>query len=283
MQQAMSHPMQQPVDQLLQQPLQQPVVPVEVEGSQRVGQKRAKVTQNPPAVKGEAVLSAAAAAGAAAGAAAMGHSSITSLTSNAGPLTFTPTSYVNANGNGTSMGTMSHDGGALSVGGDDDDEGDAGKRAMRAERNRQSAAASRERKKHHIRELERRVSMLSAENAQLQVGQLDTFRQRIAKERELLKQNRELRKHVVFQDMKIIELSKQLEEASVNAPVVSSEVEVLKRPSTWSHYDWGKANTRQAANIAPWAQVSANSSGNPSKPKASGTGAAGTSTDGGHL
>jgi bZIP transcription factor len=121
------------------------------------------------------------------------------------------------------------------------------KRAMRAERNRQSAAASRERKKHHIKELERRVSMLSAENAQLQVGQLDTFRQRIAKERELARENRDLRKKVVIQDMTIHDLSRKLKEANVTESQADGP---LKRPATWSPAEWGSTNS--TAKFAAW-------------------------------
>lgn len=54
-------------------------------------------------------------------------------------------------------------------------EGDP-KKLIRAERNRQSAAASLERKKEHIKELERRVTLLSKQNAKLQVNQLEQVR-----------------------------------------------------------------------------------------------------------
>eukprot|EP00186_Timspurckia_oligopyrenoides_P002714 CAMPEP_0182441202 /NCGR_PEP_ID=MMETSP1172-20130603/140_1 /TAXON_ID=708627 /ORGANISM="Timspurckia oligopyrenoides, Strain CCMP3278" /LENGTH=327 /DNA_ID=CAMNT_0024635369 /DNA_START=174 /DNA_END=1157 /DNA_ORIENTATION=+ len=104
---------------------------------------------------------------------------------------------------------------------------------VRAERNRQSAAASRERKKHHIEELERRVSMLSSENAQLQVEQLQTLRTRIQKEKELLEENKRLKKKIVIQDMKIEKLAKKLNDAGIND-------EHVKRPSTWAGSDWGK-------------------------------------------
>ncbi|EME28660.1 uncharacterized protein Gasu_38680 [Galdieria sulphuraria] len=70
------------------------------------------------------------------------------------------------------------------------------KKAMRAERNRQSAAASRERKKQHIRELERRVSLLSAENAHLQLEQLSFVKSRIEREKRLIEENRRLKNEV---------------------------------------------------------------------------------------
>jgi len=107
--------------------------------------------------------------------------------------------------------------------------------AKRAERNRQSAAASRERKKFHIAELERRVSMLSAENAQLQVEQLQTLRSRIQKEKQLLEENKRLKKKIIIQDMKIEKLSKKLNDAGID-----DDAEHLKRPSTWAGSDWGK-------------------------------------------
>jgi bZIP transcription factor len=278
------HTLQQPIQQHIQHPMQQqqsqPILPVDpplpVDPRMRIGLKRAKAAPATSVVKGEAVLSAAAAAGAAAGAASMGHSGLAGFPASSNSLHFSNGPYADHAGNSNgSMGTVSQDGGALSMGGDEDgEEGDAGKRAMRAERNRQSAAASRERKKHHIKELERRVSMLSAENAQLQVGQLDTFRQRIAKERELNKQNRELRERVVRQDMKIHALSKQLQEASVNAPVQSNgDVETLKRPSTWSHSDWGKASTPRIPVIAPWASNAGASAGNSTSAATTATGA----------
>lgn len=66
----------------------------------------------------------------------------------------------------------------------------------RAERNRQSAAASRERKKQHIRELERRVSLLSAENAHLQLEQLNLVKSRLEREKQLIEENRRLKNEV---------------------------------------------------------------------------------------
>lgn len=113
------------------------------------------------------------------------------------------------------------------------------KKAMRAERNRQSAAASRERKKHHIRELERRVTMLSQENAELQCEQLQVIRVRIEKERLLLKENKELKRTVFFKDMKIESLSKQLHDLKPG-----SGDKDLKRPSTWDASEWSKRNIR---------------------------------------
>lgn len=116
------------------------------------------------------------------------------------------------------------------------------KKAMRAERNRQSAAASRERKKHHIKELERRVRQLSQENAALQVGQLNAITERIAKEKQLVEENTELKKQVIYKSMEISKLSHELEKVRVRLP---SEDPVLKRPSTWDAAEWsGKFKIR---------------------------------------
>lgn len=112
------------------------------------------------------------------------------------------------------------------------------KKAMRAERNRQSAAASRERKKHHIRELERRVKLLSQENAQLQVDQLHTIRARLQKERELLQENQDLKRKVVFKDMKIAALSAKLDSYRIEDD--PDENKTLKRPQTWDSTCWSK-------------------------------------------
>lgn len=118
-----------------------------------------------------------------------------------------------------------------------DGEGDPEvKKMMRAERNRQSAAASRERKKHHIQELERRVRILSEENAQLQVGQLRKISEALLKETRLLEENKELKRKVVFQDMRIVKLSLELDKHRID----DEPEEQLKRPSTWDSASWQK-------------------------------------------
>eukprot|EP00168_Porphyra_purpurea_P010496 TRINITY_DN2600_c0_g1_i8.p3 TRINITY_DN2600_c0_g1~~TRINITY_DN2600_c0_g1_i8.p3 ORF type:complete len:252 (-),score=22.72 TRINITY_DN2600_c0_g1_i8:39-794(-) len=70
------------------------------------------------------------------------------------------------------------------------------KRALRAERNRQSAAASRERKKHHIKELETRAERLSEEVARLQVAEHERGRARVESEERLQQENEELKREV---------------------------------------------------------------------------------------
>jgi hypothetical protein len=66
---------------------------------------------------------------------------------------------------------------------------------FRVERNRQSAAASRERKKRYIEQLERRVSILSADNVRLQ---MELWKQLAVKHenRMLTEENNRLREEV---------------------------------------------------------------------------------------
>lgn len=73
------------------------------------------------------------------------------------------------------------------------DAGDARKRKMRAQQSQKSAIVSQEWRVKLIKELERRVSLLSAQDAQLDVGQLEIFRQRMAKERELAEETKDVK------------------------------------------------------------------------------------------
>lgn len=109
------------------------------------------------------------------------------------------------------------------------------KKMMRAERNRQSAAASRERKKEHIKELERRVALLSEQNAMLQVSQLQQVRDRLAEEAQLLAENDNLRRTVVFKEMEISKLSHKLKSHNID-----DEDESSIRRHTWDHSLWNK-------------------------------------------
>lgn len=65
-----------------------------------------------------------------------------------------------------------------------------------AERNRQSAAASRERKKHHIKDLETRAARLSEEVARLQVADHERVRARVVAEERLQRENEDLKREV---------------------------------------------------------------------------------------
>lgn len=114
-------------------------------------------------------------------------------------------------------------------------EGDP-KKQMRAERNRQSAAASRERKKEHIKELERRVTLLSEHNAKLQVSQLEQIRDRLAEEARLLSENGNLRRTVVFKEMEISKLTHKLK----SHKIADDDDENSLRRHTWDHSVWKK-------------------------------------------
>ncbi|PXF45848.1 hypothetical protein BWQ96_04385 [Gracilariopsis chorda] len=120
------------------------------------------------------------------------------------------------------------------------------KKAVRAERNRQSAAASRERKKQHIKEIERRVEILSRENAMMQLSQLRTVRQRIELESKILHQMKELQRKVVDRDMQIHRLSRQLKDAKIKNGEDENEHSDIPRPSTWDSAEWRKNNTRRS-------------------------------------
>lgn len=112
------------------------------------------------------------------------------------------------------------------------------RKAIRAERNRQSAAASRERKKQHIKELERRVETLSRENAMMQLGQLRAVRQRIEQESKIVNQMKELKREVVDRDMQIHKLSRELKNAKIENGEEEEGYSEVPRPKTWDAAEW---------------------------------------------
>ncbi|CAN8061530.1 unnamed protein product [Agarophyton chilense] len=125
---------------------------------------------------------------------------------------------------------------------DADDDADVEvKKAMRAERNRQSAAASRERKKQYIKELERRVDMLSEENAKMQVSQFRLVRERLDHESKILDEVKQLKRKVVDRDMEIHKLSRELQNAKLKGGD-RDEGPGVPRPKTWDETDWGNRN-----------------------------------------
>lgn len=77
------------------------------------------------------------------------------------------------------------------------------RRAMRAERNRQSAAASRERKKHHIKDLEVRVSSLSQKSAQILVTQLQDLSKEFVGKKSLEGRLHKLNNFITFCDLEL--------------------------------------------------------------------------------
>eukprot|EP00178_Gracilaria_changii_P006659 TRINITY_DN215_c2_g1_i1.p2 TRINITY_DN215_c2_g1~~TRINITY_DN215_c2_g1_i1.p2 ORF type:complete len:415 (+),score=72.21 TRINITY_DN215_c2_g1_i1:130-1245(+) len=121
----------------------------------------------------------------------------------------------------------------------DEDANQEAKKAMRAERNRQSAAASRERKKQYIKELERRVNMLSRENAKMQICQFRLVRERLELESKIVDQVKELKRKLVDRDLEIQKLSKQIESVKLkSAEETDDEEEEIPRPSTWDASEW---------------------------------------------
>eukprot|EP00871_Galdieria_phlegrea_P000597 jgi/Galph1/1538/GphlegSOOS_G219.1 len=79
------------------------------------------------------------------------------------------------------------------------------KRAKRVERNRQSAAASRERRKRYLEQLEKRVSILSADNVRLQLElwqYMKENREQVALEEENQKLREELHFHQILFGLK---------------------------------------------------------------------------------
>eukprot|EP00171_Calliarthron_tuberculosum_P001940 IDg1940t1 len=108
------------------------------------------------------------------------------------------------------------------------------RKTQRAERNRHSAASSRERKKRHLGELERRVAQLSRRNAQLQLEQMDAVRKVINREKRLGQENKQLRREVLESDMRISKLGDQLSSVGLGeSHVEKSRRFVLSRPKTW--------------------------------------------------
>lgn len=123
------------------------------------------------------------------------------------------------------------------------------RKAMRAERNRQSAAASRERRKHHIRELERRVALLTKENATLQVGELNMLKEKIEQETELVKVNQSLKRDMHLKNMEIMGLSERLTGLNTGGKKHASP----KHRKTWDEGYWAR---RRSAHAAPSASES---------------------------
>jgi len=121
---------------------------------------------------------------------------------------------------------------ATDLGSVGDDQGQ--RKVHRAEKNRISAARSREKKRAHIDELKRRVAMLSAENAQLQVEQWQAFQERIEKERRLRLENVQL-------GIKVDETKEKLKDAKMRLQEKGIEVDNNKR-HTWSSGEWSKRN-----------------------------------------
>lgn len=119
------------------------------------------------------------------------------------------------------------------------------RRMLRAERNRQSAASSRARKKSHVVELQRRFELLTADNERLERREVDAVRARVSKEAELVQENTALREKVEDRRKEINRLKEKLS-AAPTAPHEQSAKHVdgkkeLPRPSTWDNGKLGDA------------------------------------------
>ncbi len=125
------------------------------------------------------------------------------------------------------------------------------RKIIRAERNRHSAAASRERKKQYLNELERRVAILSRRNAQLQIEQIRAVARRVERERELQAENERLKVENFEMDMKMSQIEDRLESLGIGESPYSIERRELigkaQRPKT---YDHGVASWRAAVREA---------------------------------
>ena len=99
---------------------------------------------------------------------------------------------------------------------------------LRVERNRQSAAASRDRKNHHMKELECRISILSKENARLRVGQREVFKGRLTVERKMEEENKTLKEKLFMQELKIQSLTQKLDDSGMS----DKKKPILKRRNT---------------------------------------------------
>lgn len=112
------------------------------------------------------------------------------------------------------------------------------RKQLRAERNRQSAASSRERKKAHITELRRRLALLEEDNARLESKEIDAVRARVYKEKELTEENTNLKVVVQEGNEEIDRLKKKVETKVSHRVPAGATVLVdkeLKRPSTWDN------------------------------------------------
>lgn len=110
------------------------------------------------------------------------------------------------------------------------------KKALRATRNRQSAAASRERKKAYERDLERRFALLSEQTTILQRNLLEGIEDSLTDEKRLKKENEELRRRVELKKAEIEKLKKRLQKHGKNKGDTSG----VARSNSWDSSHWKK-------------------------------------------
>lgn len=115
------------------------------------------------------------------------------------------------------------------------------KKALRATRNRQSAAASRERKKAYERDLERRFSLLSEQKMILQRNLLEGIEDTLTDEKRLAKENEELRYKVELKKAEIERLRSRL--TKYGKKQKKGDRAGLSRSNSWDSSHWKKKKT----------------------------------------
>lgn len=153
------------------------------------------------------------------------------------------------------MRLKAEDGATVPVEDKEEDEGPEAKRVDRALRNRQSAAASRERKKYHLGELERRVAILSQQNALMQTEQLAAIRQRIGEEKKLNEDNTMLKRNCRVKDMKIETLSRQL---NIWTLLADKTFKPVKKSKTWDSTTYERKEIQKAMKMARQVMIADN-------------------------
>jgi len=119
---------------------------------------------------------------------------------------------------------------------------------VRAERNRHSAAASRERKKQLLAELARQVSELSKQNADLQIEQIKGMDEKRMVEKRLKEENAELKRAMQYLDMEYAKIQHIAEnEGKGKSEFQTERRKKLSRPKTW---DAGRDSWEAAARLA---------------------------------
>ena len=119
------------------------------------------------------------------------------------------------------------------------------RKLLRATRNRQSAASSRERKKRHLRELQRRLELLTSENIRLEQSEIDSVRDRFAREDQLIEEGKQLKYQLSVKAEKCDELARKADEGDkekaeqwAKPPSIEKK---LEKPKTWDNSSLGKA------------------------------------------
>lgn len=117
------------------------------------------------------------------------------------------------------------------------------RKLLRATRNRQSAASSRERKKRHLQELKRRLDLLSSENVRLEQSEIDSVRDRLSKESELIEEGMKLKKKEKQSEERVRERERRLISREVVKVIQqnSNRKLTLPRTSSWDNSSWRNA------------------------------------------